>query len=223
MLPIGEKFVRKINIGLYERFDDYLESNIEAKRRSLVSEISFGIFRLSIKKNETIGNSFPSQALLRDLVLFSRERISKLDRKELNEIEEPSEDELSESIRLAFLIQRFFLRFEKNENLIIDPIFKGCGFIDRSIGDVLAGNTLYEIKSGDRKFRSVDMRQILVYCALNYASQQYLLLNVGLVNPRLGIYFKIGLDEFCINQSGRNASEVLSDIVQFISGGELSK
>src|SRR6266404_7727905 len=90
----------------------------------------------------------------------------------------------------------------RNPAMIVSPLFPGCGFVDESEGDLLVGNTLYEIKSADRNFRLVDFRQILVYLALNTSARTYDIHNVGLINPRTGVYFEIKVDEFARSLSG---------------------
>ena len=81
---------------------------------------------------------------------------------------------------------------------------------------------LWEIKAGDRKFRSVDLRQVIVYAALNRASDQHDIKGLGLVNPRMGISFKAELDEFCLEMSGKPSGELLGEVVYYISSGDIS-
>lgn len=222
LLPIGEKFVRNLNLQL-ERFCPPIESNIKGDRRALVSEIAFTIFSRANSDDKIINRSFLTQKEILDITKVARIRISRLDRKDISKIPKASLNEFAEALRLAELTQRFFKEYEKDISIRVHPPFQGCGFIDECVGDILAGETLYEIKSGDRSFRSTDLRQIFVYCALNYALSQYNINKVGMFNPRLGVFFKLTIDDFAINQSGRSASEIFGEIIHFISGSEISK
>ena len=60
--------------------------------------------------------------------------------------------------------------------------------IDLGKGDLISSDALFEIKAGDRFFRSVDVRQLIMYGALNSVSQSYQINRLGLFSiPRVGI------------------------------------
>ena len=107
--------------------------------------------------------------------------------------------------------------------IILRPTFKGCGFVDASEGDVISGKTVFEVKTVERPFRSNDIRQVVTYAALNFASKQFEIANIGLYNPRRGLYCDLELDYVCSEISGRPAQELLSLIVQAQSSGEMSR
>ena len=71
------------------------------------------------------------------------------------------------------------------------PYFKGCGLIDECFGDVIMGDTLYEIKSVSGNFIMEHFKQVFVYFALNYISKNYSLKNIAIYNPRKDLCFKI--------------------------------
>ena len=83
--------------------------------------------------------------------------------------------------------------------------------------DVLFGETLYDIKAGDRDFRLVDVRQLITYCALNHAVSNYTINKVGVVNPRLGVFFNVGVDELVEGMTGTSAVELFEEITTFLS------
>jgi hypothetical protein len=58
---------------------------------------------------------------------------------------------------------------------------------------------------------------VLVYCALNFASGAYEIARICLVNPRMGVFLDEPIDRLCGELAGRPASDVLADIVQFVS------
>jgi hypothetical protein len=100
--------------------------------------------------------------------------------------------------------------------VVPEPVFPGCGFIDTCRGDVLVCKTLFEVKAGDRLFRSIDVRQLVTYAALNLVSRQHKIHKVGLFNPRVGI-------RAAVEVSGKDAITLLSEIVVAISSGETSR
>jgi hypothetical protein len=90
-------------------------------------------------------------------------------------------------------------------------------------GDVYCSNTLYEIKAGERLFRSIDVRQLLTYAALNKADPCRTLTDIGLFNPRSGLSFTASLEEVCIEVAGLRTEELLGEIVRVISSGDTSR
>lgn len=118
----------------------------------------------------------------------------------------------------------FFVRERKEvETTVLFPGFRGCGIIDNCVGDVISGDTLFEIKAAGRFFRSVDLRQLLIYAALNREANAYRIANIGVVNPRLGIYYRGSLAEVSYEISGKAADELLADIVQVAAGADISR
>lgn len=132
----------------------------------------------------------------------------------------PRQEELDEIFELSARISRFFFGAR---TVKISPVFNGCGIVDECEGDVIANDVLYEIKAGDRPFRSVDVRQIIAYLSLNCASWQYNITGAGLFNPRRGIHFEAPVHEFCKNMSGLSSAELVSAVVYEISRGDFSR
>ena len=129
---------------------------------------------------------------------------------------------LSEAEALANRMADFFFEREVAVELLYQPRFRGCGIISDSFGDVIAGNTLYEVKTGDRPYRSVDLRQALVYAALNHAARDFTITHLALLNPRLGTFLKFDLESVTDQLAGKAAAELFGDIVHFISADTIS-
>jgi hypothetical protein len=131
-----------------------------------------------------------------------------------------NDEEDREVAEIADRLGRFF---NSSKPAVLRPIFSGCGYVDASEGDVIYGSTLYEVKTVERPVRSSDVRQTITYAALNAASNQFDLQNVGLFNPRRGRYCDIEIEYVCSEISGRPAQELLAIIVQALSSGEISR
>jgi hypothetical protein len=97
------------------------------------------------------------------------------------------------------------------------PRFLGCGWLSECEGDVLGGDALYEFKAGVRAFRMVDFRQLLVYCALNFASKTHSIRDVCLMNPRHGVYYGEAIEDLCQALAARSSIDVLGEIVEYVS------
>ena len=106
---------------------------------------------------------------------------------------------------------------------VIRPVFLGCGYIETSEADLICNGTFYEIKTVNRHFRGVDVRQVITYCALNFASKQFFIQNIGLFNPRSGLICDINMDEVCRGIAGVTSDELFATIIETVSSGETSR
>jgi hypothetical protein len=106
---------------------------------------------------------------------------------------------------------------------ILRPQFMGCGLISACEGDVIQGDCLYEIKAGERSFRIIDLRQLLTYSALAYASGRLTFSEIGLFNPRRGVTWRKSLEDVCHAISGQRLSDTLSALVENFSVSSASR
>jgi hypothetical protein len=222
LIPTGEAFVRAINLGTHH-FDVPLRSSVESNRRGMVNEFGFRLLEVSITSNTSIEDAYRSKELLGKIAQHAINLASRYQNPTDEKIAPLGQDELVEGLGIAKRLRMFFQGNEPDIPLTPSPRFLGCGFIDDCIGDLLVESTLYEVKSGDRTFRLLDVRQILVYLALNYVSHTYRIGNIGFVNPRTGSFYKLGVSDFALAASGKNAIELLSELVEFASSGDVSR
>jgi hypothetical protein len=169
---------------------------------------------MSFLKNFSNTNSFglpvggPAARILSELVLNQIDRLLEL-----------------EGITFCRFADDFHIFCESNEDAYarLEPIFPGCGIIDACRGDLIVSNILFEVKAGDRLFRSVDVRQLITYATLNQISKRFTIEKVGLFNPRIGVSATISVDDLCFEISGKNSIELFSEIAAAISSGEISR
>jgi hypothetical protein len=153
----------------------------------------------------------------------ARADIARIDRVPLDRIALPSDSELADCGEQVWRLKLFFSRFRRFGAIEFFPKFPGCGIIDASIGDVFVHEHLFEVKAGDRRFLSVDLKQLITYAALNSLEGAREIKYLGLFNPRVGISYTVALEQLCQEISGTSATELLAEIVRVISSGEISK
>lgn len=68
----------------------------------------------------------------------------------------------------------------------------------------------------DRNLRSTDLRQVLIYCALNYYSQQYDIQAVSIVNPRRGVEYAFRLDKLTERIANKTPPELFHMMTEFL-------
>lgn len=219
-MPMGERFVRQQNLQL-QRFTRPLWPDVPSRLRGVTNELGFQLFC----KSRELGNmplELP-ETVVSQLAEQSARFIRRFREYSRKEVAEATPEARREACELAERLAFFFGEHEPQVPIVCKPAFPGCGRIDPCEGDALAGETLYEVKAGDRAFRTVDLRQVLCYCALNHAARRYSISRVGLVNPRVGVFFVHPLDWLCREVSGVASTELFAEILDFASQPENSR
>lgn len=220
LLPTSSLLIKKINEDLYVRQNEYLQSSITGRRRSYISFISFQLFTKATEELIALDN-FP---------YVSYQMIEGIYIDQFSELEEDDPDitsplksfEYSEALILAQRLLAYFSKISEG-SITTNPAFKGCGFLNNCFGDTIVDETLYEIKMVNRNFRIQDCKQLLTYCALNYASKQYSISAVALYNPRSGKVATFKINDFCLLMSGKSSTVLFGEIIEFVSGGGVSR
>lgn len=212
--PTSELFVRRLNLEHVQRWDLPMTTHVESSRAAYVAELAFSLFaaRLIAPAEKEIRNIAVAQTIKRLVPVIEDTTTLQVP---LNGIEESIVTEYEQ--RLA----RFF--GSRLQKIVARPNFEGCGYVDASEGDVICGNTLFEIKIVDRPFRGIDVRQLISYCALNHISKQYQIDLVGGFNPRRGVYFEMPIEKICFEISGKTRQALFDAIIHALSSGDLSR
>ncbi len=221
LLPAGDSFIRSMNLNT-ERYDTPLDSKVSAVRRALINETGFLVYVASLKEHLSIDQVEKSK-LFGDVSLTAWNHVKGFEEQNDPTFKAMNKVEGTEVKVLAQRLEEFFVNHESGKPIVPSPMFAGCGFIDDCAGDILAGDVLYEVKAGDRKFRLVDIRQVLVCLALNHSRERYRITQVGLLNPRLGVFYKIRVNDLTQRISGTSPTELFSEIIEFVSSGGVSK
>ena len=204
-----ENYVRICNKNS-QKFYAPLKSSSPSSQRGVINEVGFRIFAAQLDHSEL------SNELIDRCKSEGFRHISRLRQLHRKPVQMPDESDVLEARELAVRLGGYFSR-GKAVSIMAFPRFPGCGWLEQCQGDVLSDNILSEVKAGARGFRNIDFRQVLTYCALNFAAKCYDIDRVCLLNPRTGGFIVDDVEAVCRNLSGRSAIEVFGDIVEYIS------
>lgn len=102
-------------------------------------------------------------------------------------------------------------------DLEFSPVLKGCGVLGSRQADLAAAGTLIEIKTVDRNFSSKDIRQVIVYLALDYLSGDHRWNSVMFFNPRRSFQVTFNPESFISYISaGRSAGDVYREVERLL-------
>ena len=219
--PTLDLFVRRANLDGYRRWDAPLEKAAAGDRQALVAEFAFSEFLVERGIENGIIADMPDHEKYARVWSEAKGALRPYAAQGLDVETELTEDERGYGRRLTQRLSRFFAN--RPDILTMRPCFPGCGYIDMSVGDLMAGSTLFEVKSVDRMMRGIDLRQLLTYAALNSSAKKFDLAKIGIVNPRRGISAEFDLEEICLGISGKHADTLLTEIIETVSSGEMSR
>jgi hypothetical protein len=222
--PTTDIFVRRLNLGHYDREFPEMAIPTQPARRGFINEVAFAVFCRSVRRGQGWPPGTLSKAELDQAVTSVRALAARKEgHGEVKQVDDLGPEEVLDIEEQRDRLMRFLFLNRSVDRLIVEPVFPGCGIIDTSKGDLIASNILYEVKAGDRLFRSIDVRQLIMYSMLNHISKSFQIEGLGLFNPRIGISATIPIDDLCFEISGKNSAELFSEITAMVSSGELSR
>lgn len=218
ILPNSKNYVRLINGGLIEALYEPFEAAERKNNIALINVLSFNMLRSFCNNESTFEelnkSSYTESEKFQEIIGKSLQYLSKF--KYGNNCSLPLSNNEKAQINRLFKAMYDQCIYDSCYR-IIDPHFDGCGFINKSYGDLVSDNKIIEIKSGERRFSVTDVRQIIIYLVLNhYSSKPINIASVMLFNPRMGIIFAESVENFCMNLSGLSSQELFIEIQKFI-------
>ena len=129
--------------------------------------------------------------------------------------------EKSESLLLANNYDLLFERYS-GKAIVFSPRIQGAGFVDACTGDLSVGESLFEVKTVTRNIAGKDIRQLLVYLALQAATGSRRWTGAGFFNPRRASVYEFSVDEALpLMSGGRLATEVFEEMVQYFCSRDI--
>jgi hypothetical protein len=134
---------------------------------------------------------------------------------------EPTDNDWLEAVRLAKNYMPFLRRFSNSE-LKFSPKLQGHGVLPTCKGDLSIGATLVEIKAVNRSFAGKDLRQLIIYLALDYGAETRRWTHACLFNPRRSTFAEFSVD-FLLRRisGGRPPGEVLGGILSHLGSRDI--
>lgn len=200
--------------------DGHSVGSVESQRGnnpSVVAELGFLIGAQQVERQKSNVEIRDFLEILEACKDKAQERIARYD--ELAGIE-ISESELEEAIEIAYRYE--LLLGKKPSSVTFSPLIPGAGIVDSCEADIADGECLWEVKAVRRNVSGKDIRQLVVYLALNYASGQNNWTHAGIFNPRLSLYFRFEVEHLIgLLSGGKSAGEVFHEMATYFSSREI--
>jgi hypothetical protein len=225
LLPLlTPSFVHVINEGFkYQLTDEFgveiepISKNSQTHDYSVVAEFAFFLAGHAVKSGSRI-NEIIDQKRVRELA--ERSALEVVKKYEGGRIYLPTRlepQELKDGFALARNYERFFDERCGNELIEFSPTIPGSGFVSECKADISVGKTLFEVKTVDRNLAGKDIRQLIIYLALQAATGQRRWESAGFFNPRRAVYHEFEVEDLIGRMSGgRSSIEVFQDLIDFV-------
>lgn len=212
LFPMADALVRTINLN-YERFAPEKEGKFgsDPRRRGLLNEAGFELARLEWPESKKLRTE-----LIHVAFGAAAQTLLRLDANA--DVSPPTGDEWGEVEFLANRLLRFCRTQGGATEISFAPLVRGCGFVDGGRADLLIDSVVCEVKSGDRNFRVIDLRQAMTYSALLDLDKVGQVSGICLLNPRRGVFYKASCNDICITAGGATAADCFSRMTSFICG-----
>jgi len=229
LLPLlTPRFVARFNEGYEERLLDNVGESLPVllvgdgvKRLDIVAEFAFRLARIAREQ------SILFTALKADSsALFAAEKeafelIDRYEGRRPTEVEPLSDAEKAEGLILCSRYESLYRSQPEGTPIEFCPKFQGTGFLNSSDGDIGIGSTLIEVKTTTRKPSGKDIRQILVYAALDATAGHNRWSHFGIFNPRRGTLHHASIETIVLRLSGgKPPSDVFAELVSFAESNQ---
>ena len=192
-----------------------LVSRSNAEAHDLIAEIAYGLFAAAVKARTDVLSVANDKEMLAAINASVVTRILGLRgywQVKRQDLSSPTD----EAIELAVRLEEYFREYGSDASVLVQPSFKGCGILDSCYGDLLQGDHLYELKMVDRNLRGIDLRQVVVYCALDYSDQRFGIKSTSILNPRRGIVYSFAVEDLVAQISNKTPAELFHEILEFL-------
>lgn len=215
-------FIQVFNREYVERFRNCRGKLVRPVKRGadvdapdLVAELAFQAAKLATRNGMGVADLFRDASLVAQAwesslsLLRMYEGVTDEEGREL-----PNQAEIDDAFLLAKNIRAFLPASSVGTEF--SPRIPGAGAMPECEADLAVGDKLVEVKTVTRNFSSRDLRQLLVYLALDWVSGNRRWKNGCLLNPRRGLKADFVVESLVKRISGTSVGDVFRELVDGI-------
>lgn len=208
LLINSKNYVRLVNGALIEDIHKPI-SSYSSQYNAYINILSFELYEQSLDKGSL---EFTQKEI--DLACkYSLDKVSSFT-SFYKSVQIPPYSEIKNEVK--FILKSLTTQYQNNSPIIRKPL-DGIGILNHSEIDLMYSSTLVEIKSGDRKFKALDFRQVITYLTQNhYSSNPVPIERIELFNPRMGILFNTDIESMIYELTVLSPNEVYEDVKNYL-------
>lgn len=192
-------FIRVFNDTQIRDINSKKVISLEEVRYDLVSETAFNLSEFAYLNSLTPLKAFTETAQIK-IIKETANSIWGNDNYKEDDLT-ISEIEKQEIISIAVNTLEFIEKIG-SQDVLFKPRLNGYSFIPDIYADISIGDSLFEIKTVNRNFKSSDLKQLFIYIALRQVSDKESWKFAGLYNPKKGVYCTFNIGNLIYNLTG---------------------
>ena len=223
-------FVHFFNATLSQKIIDENNKEIEhlnPKSKNLpfavIAEFAFYLVKEAFEQQKEIDELEKNESIIKKITKLAIDNVSKYegDFFLFKEGFRLTDEEVDFGLKLARNYNYFFSKLGKYKNIEFNPKLQGAGFLDTCECDISFNSTLIEVKTVNRNIASKDIRQLIIYLALQSATHVKKWDEACFFNPRKAVYQLFTVDDFLYQISGgKSTYDIFQNIIDFVSNRE---
>lgn len=222
-------FVHLIHSGHQQHITDYMGTElpeVEGRNKTrdvaIVSEFAYYLFERAVVNRLRLSEAMNSSDILASAQSRAVEAVNIYEGRIIFPDSALNDDELGEGYELAQRYEAFVRQVGTDGQVTIPVPLRGAGFLGACQADMLVGDYLVEIKTVKRNLSSKDIRQLVVYLALNAAAGNPDWKFAGFFNPRRSTFHKLISADLIEHMSGGRAPvDVFSQLIEFACSSDV--
>jgi hypothetical protein len=192
-------------------------------RPDIVAEFAFRLARLGRMSGLSVESLRSNDLLVSAAEKEAFELISRYEGSRPTEEASLSWAERSGGLDLCERYDALYAAFPIDSVIEFCPFFSGAGFLNSCEGDIGIADSLVEVKTTTHRPSGKDIRQLLVYLALDANAERRRWSHMGIFNPRRGTLHHAEIEPLVLRISGgRSSSEVFGELISFVDTNEIA-
>lgn len=190
-----------------------LAAQAPARHNDVVAEIAFGLVCAGLEEASLPIERLP-EAEVEGVIGDALARLALLRRSEGLPREAVGAQHLDDARQLAVRLRDHLRGFPGTTR--VHERLEGAGLLAACHPDIIQGDVIIEVKMSQVSFRSVDLRQLLVYAAMAHWNGRPAR-GLALVNPRLGLTWRFGVEALVEKVADCTPSTLFRALERFVS------
>ena len=214
---IKESYERHV-LGDFGFPADAVGKQSESGNSAVLAEFAYFLAKAAVENKCEVAETFQSEELRTSALQCAEAAVEKYEARGGSIPATVTLGDQQEALALGRNYELFFRqRSFDTENIELSVQIPGAGFLSPCQADLSIGSRVFEIKTVDRNIAGKDIRQLIVYLALQAGTGERRWNRAGFFNPRRAVYQEFDVDQVISRMSGgRSSAEVFRDLIDFV-------
>lgn len=201
---------------------DAVDSQPDTRDAAIVSEYAFHLVRIALGSNRTVSDAVEDAAICKQAETLAIKIVNSYEGANVLSDNQLNNPEIHEGKELALRYPALIHALGGKGSVSFSLAIPGAGRLESCAADMAIDTTLIEIKTVKRHLASKDLRQLIVYLALNHAAKRYRWIHAGFFNPRRSTFHRWPIPNLVEELSGgRAAVDVFNDLVDYVCASDI--